>query len=190
MATKKTSKKAVKAAKPAAAKKAPAKKAASVAKKAELDCTDNLAIEIPAEPAKKPAAKKAAAKKDAAKKPAAPKTEAPVAPKTPVAPEAPAKAEAAPAKKEAAPKKSRVTFSVRAEVGSKVFVAGDFNGWDPTAKQLVDKNGTGLFSGCLSLDKGRYEYKFVINGDWYADPECADWTQNDMGTLNSVKVVD
>lgn len=92
--------------------------------------------------------------------------------------------------KPAAPKATRVTFRVRAEVGSKVFLAGSFNNWDATAKQLADKNGTGDFTCCVNLPKGRYEYKFVINGTWCADPECTEWVQNDMGTLNSVKVVD
>ena len=98
---------------------------------------------------------------------------------------------AQPAKKTkaAAPKNTRVTFSVRAEVGSKVFLAGCFNGWDPTAKQMTDKEGNGTFTCSLNLPKGKYEYKFVINGTWCADPECTDWVQNDMGTLNSVKIV-
>lgn len=91
--------------------------------------------------------------------------------------------------KAAAPKTTRVAFSVRAEVGSKVFLAGCFNGWDPTAKQMTDKDGTGVFTCTLNLPKGKYEYKFVINGTWCADPECTDWVQNDMGTLNSVKIV-
>ncbi len=101
-----------------------------------------------------------------------------------------AEPKAAPAKKAAAAKGARVTFRVRAEVGSKVYLAGCFNDWDPTAKPMADKNGDGEFTCTLTLPKGRYEYKFVINGTWCADPECTDWVQNDMGTLNSVKVVD
>ncbi|MBQ9693941.1 MAG: glycogen-binding domain-containing protein [Kiritimatiellae bacterium] len=102
--------------------------------------------------------------------------------------EKPAKKCAAKAPK--AEKKTRVTFSVRAEVGSKVFLAGCFNNWDPTAKQLEDKKGTGEFSCSINLPKGKYEYKFVIDGVWTADGECPDWVQNDMGTINSVKIVD
>lgn len=103
--------------------------------------------------------------------------------------------ESKPAKKCAAKapkteKKSRVTFRVRAEVGSKVFLAGCFNNWDPTAKQMEDKKGTGEFTCCMNLAKGKYEYKFVINGVWCADAECPDWVQNDMGSMNSVKIVD
>ncbi|HRR33783.1 MAG TPA: glycogen-binding domain-containing protein [Kiritimatiellia bacterium] len=99
---------------------------------------------------------------------------------------------AVPAKRatqKAAPKNQRVLFSVRAEPGSKVFLAGSFNNWDPTAKEMIDKKGDGVFTATLLLPPGEYQYKFVIDGTWCADPECPDWVQNDHGTLNSVKRV-
>lgn len=91
--------------------------------------------------------------------------------------------------KKAVSKNRRVSFSVRAEPGSKVFLAGSFNNWDPTAKEMVDKKGDGTYAATLQLAPGDYQYKFVIDGTWCADPECPDWTQNDHGTLNSVKHV-
>lgn len=145
--------------------------------------------------AKTPAAKAAPKKAAPAKKPAAPKAAKKPAAKKPEADDLfaaaakPAPKKAA-AKKAAAPKGTRVTFRVRAEVGSKVSLAGSFNGWDPAAKPMVDKDGTGEFACTLTLPKGRYEYKFVINGTWCADPECKDWVGNDMNTINSVIVVD
>ncbi len=157
--------------------------------------TTSVKAAKPAAPAKKaPAAKKPAAKACCVTKPA-PKAEAEQAPaKTATCACAAKKTTACaakkPAAKAAAPKATRVSFSVRAEVGSKVYLAGCFNGWDPTAKQMTDKDGTGTFTCAVNLPKGKYEYKFVINGIWCADPECTDWTQNDMGTLNSVKIVD
>jgi 1,4-alpha-glucan branching enzyme len=96
---------------------------------------------------------------------------------------------AKPAAKKAAPKTQRVTFSVRAEVGSKVFLAGSFNNWDPTAKELVDKKGDGTFTATVALAPGDHQYKFVIDGTWCADPENPEWVQNEHGTLNSVKHV-
>lgn len=100
-----------------------------------------------------------------------------------------AKSSKAAVRKTTAPKNQRVVFSVRAEVGSKVFLAGSFNNWDPTAKEMLDKKGEGLFSVTLTLPPGDHQYKFVIDGTWCADPDCADWIQNDHGTLNSVKHV-
>ncbi len=84
----------------------------------------------------------------------------------------------------------RVRFEVRAEPKSEVFVTGSFNSWDPKKKALEDKKQDGFYSGTLMLPKGTYEYKFVINGVWCADPECEEWTANEHGSLNSVIRVD
>lgn len=145
-----------------------------------------------AEPKAAPAKKATAAKSTRVAKKAKP-AEAPVAEDLFAAP-APVAAKPAPkapkAKAEKAEKAVRVTFRVRAEIGSKVYLAGCFNDWNPSDKPMTDKKGDGEFTCTLTLPKGRYEYKFVINGTWCADPECTDWVQNNMGTLNSVKVVD
>ena len=41
----------------------------------------------------------------------------------------------------------------------------------------------------MKLAPGTYQYKFVIDGVWCADPENLDCVQNDLGTLNSVVTV-
>lgn len=86
--------------------------------------------------------------------------------------------------------RKRVVFCVRAEPGSKVYVAGTFNAWEPTSRLLADKLGDGQYSCIVTLPKGRYEYKFVINGVWCLDPECSEWVANNYGSLNSIFVVD
>jgi len=85
--------------------------------------------------------------------------------------------------------KRRIAFTYRAEPGLKVFLAGSFNNWDPSAKEMKESKKSGIYSATMLLAPGSYEYKFVINGTWCADPECSDWVQNDHGTLNSVKLV-
>ncbi len=79
-----------------------------------------------------------------------------------------------------------VTFTVRAEPGKSVFLAGCFNKWAPAEKQMLDKKNEGVYSCTVKLAPGTYQYKFVIDGVWCADPENADFVQNDHGTLNSV----
>ena len=86
----------------------------------------------------------------------------------------------------AAPARKRVTFTLAADVGSEVYVAGDFNNWDPAGKKLADKKNNGIYSAVVTLAPGEYEYKFVINGTWCVDPNCKEWRQNSLGTLNSV----
>lgn len=82
--------------------------------------------------------------------------------------------------------KKRITFHCNAEPGSEVYVAGDFNEWNPEKRKLSDKEGNGHFTTTMFLSPGTYEYKFIINGQWSIDPECEEWVPNKMGSLNSV----
>jgi len=111
--------------------------------------------------AKKCATKKCTVKKCAAKKPAA---KAKVATKN-------------------------VTFTFHGDKGKAVYVAGEFNRWSPSAKKLAYKATTGIYSTTVKLAAGTYQYKFVIDGAWCADPENANSVPNDQGTFNSVIVV-
>ena len=61
--------------------------------------------------------------------------------------------------------------------------------WIPTCKQLLYKKNVGVYTASVKLAPGRYEYKFVIDGTWCADPENLDFVRNEHGTLNSVVVV-
>lgn len=83
-----------------------------------------------------------------------------------------------------APARKRVKFAIKAAPKSKVSIAGSFNNWDPSNSELKYKDG--VFQKSMLLDKGRYEYKFVVNGIWTVDPNCADWVPNGHGSLNSV----
>ena len=80
-----------------------------------------------------------------------------------------------------------VTFTVHAEKGKAVYVAGEFNKWNPTAKKMTFK--AGVYSATLKLAAGTYQYKFVIDGTWCADPENVNSVPNDQGTFNSVITV-
>ena len=115
----------------------------------------------PAAKAAKCAAPKACAKKPRAKKPCA--------------------------RKAAAPATKAVTFTLRADANKSVFLAGTFNDWNPTATAMSYEKD--LYAATVELASGTYEYKFVVDGLWMADPECADFVANDKGTLNSVVTV-
>jgi len=110
--------------------------------------------------AKKPAVKKAVAKKPAAKKPADKKSAA-----------------------------KKVTFTVHADKGKAVYLAGEFNKWNPTATKMTYKATSGIYAATLKLVPGDYQYKFVLDGTWCADPENANAVANDHGTFNSVVTV-
>lgn len=77
-----------------------------------------------------------------------------------------------------------VTFTVHADKGKAVYVAGEFNKWNPTAKKMAYK--AGVYTATVKLAAGTYQYKFVIDGTWCADPENVNSVANDQGTFNSV----
>jgi 1,4-alpha-glucan branching enzyme len=58
-----------------------------------------------------------------------------------------------------------------------VYVAGEFNKWKKTDHRLSGPDGDGVFTTELKLPAGRYEYKFIINGEvWKADPGSSERT--------------
>ena len=83
--------------------------------------------------------------------------------------------------------KKRVKFALTGEKGRQVYVAGTFNNWDPTKTRMTWK--AGVYTAVVWLPRGRYEYKFVVDGVWQMDPQCQEWAPNGLGSLNSVIVV-
>ncbi len=51
-------------------------------------------------------------------------------------------------------------------------MAGSFNNWDPKQHQMSDNPGSGHCKITLVLPPGCHEYKFVVNGERRADPNC------------------
>ena len=82
-----------------------------------------------------------------------------------------------------------VKFTVHADKGKAVYLAGEFNNWDPTARKMAYKARSGVYTATVKLAPGSYQYKFVIDGTWCADPENANAVANDQGTFNSVITV-
>jgi 1,4-alpha-glucan branching enzyme len=83
----------------------------------------------------------------------------------------------------------KVSFQLTTDPGREVFVAGTFNNWDPKQYRMSDNPGSGHWKTTLVLPPGRHEYKFVVNGEWRADPNCPESVPNDQGSLNSVITV-
>lgn len=82
-------------------------------------------------------------------------------------------------------KKKRVTLTLENEPGLDISLVGSFNAWEPEKKKLKEKE-SGQYSATLMLEPGEYEYKFVIDGKWLADPKAEAWAPNPFGSLNSV----
>jgi 1,4-alpha-glucan branching enzyme len=81
-------------------------------------------------------------------------------------------------------------FTLDCPWAEEVYLAGDFNDWARATLPMRRNSRNGLWEKPLALVPGRYEYKFIIDGQWTRDPECAQNVLNTCGTLNSVKVVE
>lgn len=65
-----------------------------------------------------------------------------------------------------------------------VFLAGDFNNWDPKAYAMKKEGDEWVFP--VHLFVGKHLYKFVVDGKWINDPANPLWEQNEYGTGNSI----
>ncbi len=83
----------------------------------------------------------------------------------------------------------RLMFVFHDDRANSVSVAGDFNKWD---QMSLKRNDSGLWSTEIAVPRtGRFEYKFVINGQrWIDDPSNGMKTPDNFGGLNSVIVIE
>ena len=83
-------------------------------------------------------------------------------------------------------------FATRAPDAKKVCLAGSFNGWSADATPM-QVNEYGVWSVELRLAPGRYEYKYVVDGEWRGEEACEEshkncphCVPNSFGTTNCV----
>ena len=82
----------------------------------------------------------------------------------------------------------RISFKLHAPEAQCVSLAGDFNSWDPEMHPLK-KSSAGIWKKMVSLSPGRYEYRFMVDGEWHNDPECTMCSPNPFGSNNCVLVL-
>ena len=87
------------------------------------------------------------------------------------------------------PERKSVTFTVHAEAGQDVRLAGCFTDWETKAKKMTFKKTNGVYSATVKLAPGEYQYKFIIGDKWVADDQNTEFVPNDKGTFNSKIVV-
>jgi 1,4-alpha-glucan branching enzyme len=83
----------------------------------------------------------------------------------------------------------KIPFEFLAPGAQEVYLAGGFNNWDNNANPMK-KDKKGLWKTTLSLKPGRYEYRFLVDGNWENDPSCAGCVPNEFGSQNCVRIVE
>jgi len=81
------------------------------------------------------------------------------------------------------------TFRLKGFSNAKsIFLAGDFNNWNPRAFSMRHENDEWIFK--VHLSAGKHLYKFIADGKWILDPYNKLWEQNEYGTGNSIIWID
>lgn len=81
-----------------------------------------------------------------------------------------------------------VLFSYYAPLADSVYLAGSFAGWDPHAIPMRFEPD-GVWRVSVNLPVGFNEYRFVVDGEWVADPDNPAAVTNNYGEPNSVLYV-
>jgi len=81
-----------------------------------------------------------------------------------------------------------VRLVLEAPGARQVSVVGDWNGWDPTADPLTDRDRDGLWEIELRLRRGQeQQYQFLIDGErWVPDPDSPLRVEDGFGGFNSI----
>jgi 1,4-alpha-glucan branching enzyme len=69
-----------------------------------------------------------------------------------------------------------------------VQLVGDFTHWQQRPINL-QKGADGIWHATVELAPGRHHYRFMVDGEWRDDPECALNVPNPFGTRNAVRQV-
>lgn len=62
-------------------------------------------------------------------------------------------------------------------------LAGEFSLWQPVAMR---RQKDGSYACSVNLKAGSYQYKFIVDGQWTADPDHHERVDNPFGTDNSL----
>jgi len=82
------------------------------------------------------------------------------------------------------PKLNKVEFSISAPQAKEVFLVGEFNNWKADDSGRMD-NSNGAWTKSLTLNPGKYRYRFVIDGSWTEDEKNPLKEVNPFGSLDS-----
>lgn len=80
--------------------------------------------------------------------------------------------------------KRRVTFTLEVKEASNVALMGDFNNWNEKTHPMK-KDNKDLWKKTVFLNSGRYEYRFLVDGEWQNDLRNNQLCKNRFGTYNN-----
>jgi len=78
-----------------------------------------------------------------------------------------------------------IRFTYVAPDAGSVTLAGSLNGWD-AQRNALKNDGKGVWTIVMALKPGKYEYKYVVDGAWFADPDNPNTVPDSYGGANSL----
>ena len=84
--------------------------------------------------------------------------------------------------------RTRQTFSFSAPGATSVQLVGDFTHWQQQPIQMRRGAG-GVWHATVELTPGAHHYRFLVDGQWRDDPDCAVHVPNPYGGRNAVRQV-
>jgi len=81
---------------------------------------------------------------------------------------------------------SDVEFTFIDPDAKSVYIAGDFNGWKISDESRLQKVKEGEWRKVFNLESGRYQYKYVVDGEWITDPQNPKTELDRSGNKNSL----
>ncbi len=82
-----------------------------------------------------------------------------------------------------------VEFQYNAPDAQSVSVAGTFNEWNTSATPM-QKNDDGVWTATVKMPPGKHQYKFVVDGNWFFDPDHSNLMDDGYGGSNSLVEID
>ena len=79
-------------------------------------------------------------------------------------------------------------FTFRDPNASTVQLVGDFTHWQEHPISLQKEAG-GVWRASVDLSPGTHHYRFLVDGEWRDDPECAVRVPNPFGSQNMSRQV-
>jgi 1,4-alpha-glucan branching enzyme len=84
--------------------------------------------------------------------------------------------------------KCKETFCIAAPGAMSVQLAGDFTHWEQNPVPLK-KEANGVWRAIVDMAPGTHHYRFLVDGQWQDDPDCALRVPNPYGSADMVRQV-
>ena len=82
-----------------------------------------------------------------------------------------------------------VLFVYKDPMATEVKIAGDFNEWMPDKGVVSIRDEDGTWKKIINVSPGVYQYRFYIDGEWKEDPGNPNIVENELGSCNSLLII-